>query len=272
MDPTSELYESLQKAFDHFNRSLFQGKLPNVIFTVQRKKGVMGYFAPDRWGNLGGKRCHEIAINPSYIANSRLIEVMQTLVHEMVHSWQFCFGSPGRDYYHNKEWAHKMIKIGLMPSTTGEPGGAITGQQMGDYIVEGGRFLVAFNDLKDIEKFQLSWIDRRALPRLFEPIVASLEENGKGSTGYSLQDSKDIVAGNPKLAEPEGGPFPTHFIEPTDFSYSEIMPDTFIVDEAPPRKTRYRYICYGCNSKVYGRPRLNIRCDDCNQVFECEKV
>ena len=156
MHPTTELYDSLQIAFEHFNCALFHSKLEKVIFTVQRQKGVMGYFAPDRWGNIKGRKCHEIAINPSYIANSRLIEVMQTLVHEMVHCWQHCFGTPGRVYYHNKEWAFKMIEIGLMPSSTGEPGGSITGQHMGDYIIDGGQFLKSFLNLETDKIFNLN--------------------------------------------------------------------------------------------------------------------
>ncbi len=38
MSPTSELYESLQVAYEHLNQELFSGELPEVIITVQRKK------------------------------------------------------------------------------------------------------------------------------------------------------------------------------------------------------------------------------------------
>lgn len=41
---------------------------------------------------------------------------MQTIVHEMVHLWQYEFGKPSHRTYHNKE-ADKMA-IGLMPSNT----------------------------------------------------------------------------------------------------------------------------------------------------------
>ncbi|NQY17292.1 hypothetical protein [Alteromonas mediterranea] len=50
MSPTNELYAPLIKAFDHFNRALFNNELPPVIFTVQRKKNVMGFFAAKRGG------------------------------------------------------------------------------------------------------------------------------------------------------------------------------------------------------------------------------
>ncbi len=263
MHPTSELYESLQTAYEHFNKELFGSHLVKVIFTVQRQKGVMGYFAPERWGNLKGVKCHEIAINPSYIANARLIEVMQTLVHEMVHCWQHCFGKPGRTYYHNKEWANKMIEIGLMPSSTGEPGGKITGQHMSDYIIRGGRFLSAFEKLEHKKKFKLEWIDRKSLPRLFEPIIADPKkpEDNKPAVIAFLEN-------NPEIKEFDEEKLIPYQIKQQDSSFSELMPENFIVEQAAKKKTRQRYICCGCDSKVYGKPNLKIRCEDCNTSFE----
>ncbi len=265
MHPTSELYESLQTAYEHFNKELFGSHLVKVIFTVQRQKGVMGYFAPERWGNLKGVKCHEIAINPSYIANARLIEVMQTLVHEMVHCWQHCFGNPGRTYYHNKEWANKMIEIGLMPSSTGEPGGKITGQHMSDYIIKGGRFLSAFEKLEKKKKFQLQWIDRKSLPRLFEPIIADPQKP---------EDNKPAViaflANNPEIKDFDEEKLIPYEIKQQESSFSELMPEDFIIEQAAKKKTRQRYICYSCDTKVYGKPNLNIRCEDCNQLFESD--
>jgi len=269
MQPTTELYASLQIAFDHFNESLFDNELEKVIFTVQRQKGVMGYFAPERWGNLEGRKCHEIAINPSYIANARLIEVMQTLVHEMVHCWQHCFGTPGRAYYHNKQWAEKMINIGLMPSSTGEPGGKIVGQHMGDYIIEGGKFLNAFNDLFNYKKFQLNWIDRKSLPRLFDPIIANPNElNDDKQNSESTSVSLSLVSDATGLIRGEGANLTPHPIDASDVTFSDIMPTDFIIQDVAKRKTRFRYICCGCGVKVYGKANLNIRCDDCDKPFE----
>lgn len=85
---------------------------------------------------------------------------MQTLVHEMVHQWQAHFGKRGRGRYHNDEWADKMETIGLMPSSTGHPGGKRTGDHMADYAIKGGRFLRACQSLVSDESFRLSWYDR----------------------------------------------------------------------------------------------------------------
>jgi hypothetical protein len=263
MHPTSELYESLQIAYEHFNKKLFDSKLVKVIFTVQRKKGVMGYFAPERWGNLEGSKCHEIAINPSYIANVRLIEVMQTLVHEMVHCWQFCYGDPGRKYYHNKEWANKMMDIGLMPSTTGRPGGRITGQHMSDYIIEGGLFLKTFKVLEKRKKFKLKWIDLMSLPRLYDPIIA--DPNKSDSTEPDLPA---FMANNPDIEVIEESKLVQHEFSSNETSLSELLPDDFLIKPEPPRSTRQRYTCYGCNTKIYGKSNLNVRCEDCDMLFE----
>ncbi len=82
---------------------------------------------------------------------------MQTLVHEQCHVWQNYYGKPSRRSYHNREWADKMIAIGLMPSTTGRPGGKQTGQHMNDYVLAGGAFQTAAVDLMATG---FGWLDR----------------------------------------------------------------------------------------------------------------
>lgn len=42
-----------------------------------------------------------------------------------------------------KEWADKMQSIGLIPSSSGEPGGKRTGDKMADFPAEDGKFLQA---------------------------------------------------------------------------------------------------------------------------------
>lgn len=121
MRPTDATYDELQKAFDHFNGALFSGRLPACLITLQREKRTMGYFSAQRFVHLGDAAItDEIAMNPVHFGIVPIAEVMQTLVHEMVHLWQFHFGSPGRVRYHNEEWAAKMESIGLMPSDTAQ--------------------------------------------------------------------------------------------------------------------------------------------------------
>ncbi|CAO3363610.1 SprT-like domain-containing protein [Azospirillum palustre] len=138
---TAEQYAALQRAFDHFNATLFGGTLPQVLITFQRSKRFKGYFSPERFESLAasGERRHEIALNPDVFDRDQA-EILSTLVHEMVHVWQEEFGKRSRGGYHNMEWAAKMKAVGLHPSDTGAPGGKETGQRMTHIIVTEGPF------------------------------------------------------------------------------------------------------------------------------------
>jgi hypothetical protein len=72
----------------------------------------------------------------------------------MAHQWQEQHGKPSRNNYHNKQWAHKMVDIGLIPSNTGEPGGKMTGSSMLDYIEDKGIFFKATKTLTRTHKFK----------------------------------------------------------------------------------------------------------------------
>lgn len=86
-------------------------------------------------------------MNPVYFSIRTIKATLSTLVHEMVHQWQFHFGEHGRRGYHNKQWAARMERVGLMPSDTGEPGGRKVGQSMTHYIIAGGLFDMACDEL-----------------------------------------------------------------------------------------------------------------------------
>jgi predicted SprT family Zn-dependent metalloprotease len=142
--PTAASFTALQKAFDFFNKELFDGKLPPAMILLHRHKKARGYFGPARFGDKTEKvTIDEIALNPTVMRDRTDRETLSTLVHEMVHMQQQHFGTPPKGGYHNKEWATMMKAVGLFPSTTGEPGGAETGPKCSHYIVEGDRFDVA---------------------------------------------------------------------------------------------------------------------------------
>lgn len=141
-------YGALQVAFDHFNGALFGGRLPDVLITYQRCAHSSGYFSPDRFsGRVDDTGNHELALNPDCFIGHTDKEVCQTLTHEMAHLGQHVFGKPSAHGYHNKEWAEGMKSIGLMPSSTGMLGGKETGQKMLDYVIPGGPFERAYDDL-----------------------------------------------------------------------------------------------------------------------------
>ncbi len=151
----------MQKAFDHFNATLFGGKLPSCLITLQRKRGAYGYFSPRRftYASNPDRATDEIALNPSHFGERAADEVLSTLVHEMVHLWQQHFGTPGRGRYHNAEWAAKMREIGLIPTDTGEPGGKDTGDRV-THLIEAGASFARACEVLTKERLSLRWYDQ----------------------------------------------------------------------------------------------------------------
>ncbi|EKO4043376.1 SprT-like domain-containing protein [Salmonella enterica] len=235
MKPTQQAYEELQVAYDHFNQALFDGALPTCLITLQREKKTYGYFSPERFVHADGKRTDEIAMNPAYFAVCPPEEIMQTLVHEMAHLWQYHFGKPGRGGYHNKEWAEKMESIGLMPSSTGQPGGARTGDKMADYAIEGGLFMDEYNNLMQ-EDFRISWMDRfPARDRL----LAALESGDASQFAGDLSEMGIEVDENGEMSIKPGN-----------------------------KSNRIKYTCPQCETNLWGKPDLNVVCGDCEVTFE----
>lgn len=250
--PTHETYSELQQAYDHFNARLFDGLLPSCLITLQREKRTFGYFSAARFVSEDGSTTDEIAMNPSYFAVMPIIETMQTLVHEMAHLWQRHFGKPGRGRYHNAEWARKMESIGLMPSSTGRPGGARTGDCMADYAIEGGRFLAACQELLTA-KFKLSWYDR--FPAT-DHVLA-----GQASMANQIRDmdgTKPPMASIPALAQA---------MKP---SGQVVAGDTGLAATPVNKSNRVKYTCGGCKDAiaVWGKPGLKLICGECQQRFE----
>lgn len=158
--PTEDLYLSLQRAWDHFNEQLFGGQLSPVLITLTRKGHFYGYYHENQFVEAKGERkVHEISLNSAYFGISSPMCVLSTLVHEMAHQWQHDFGKVGKSTVHNREWADKMLSLGLCPSDSGLPGGKMTGRRMDHYVINDGAFHRACEALL-AKEFSLRWIDR----------------------------------------------------------------------------------------------------------------
>lgn len=249
--PTIDFYALFCTAFEHFNASLFSGSLPPVIITMQRTNQTMGYFSKDRWTDAHGKTSHEIAVNPAYFASHKLIEILQTIVHEQCHLWQEEFGKPSRRTYHNQEWADKMESLGLMPSSTGMPGGRRTGQRMADYPIKGGAFLQACNALL-AEGFKLNWIDRFPVRNLQ---IESIKVSDTTIGTDEVQKADGLGEGLPEL----------HTL--VSDLISNIAVSEPHVELQAKKNNKVKYRCQ-CNNNVWGKPSLKIRCDDCEEIFQ----
>jgi predicted SprT family Zn-dependent metalloprotease len=243
--PTPQAYAELEHAYDHFNRALFAGQLPGCLITLQREKRTCGYFSRSRFANLDGQLTDEIALNPCYFAVFPLVETMQTLVHEMAHQWQAHFGKPGRGRYHNDEWADKMESIGLMPSSTGRPGGKRTGDHMADYAIEGGRFLAACQALVT-DSFQISWYDR----------FPATEHVQAGLVTHAVHLSAAVG----------GGQAPAASVPVAASLVVASVADRQIQTPAPDKSNRVKYSC-SCSINVWGKPALRLQCLECGNVF-----
>ena len=121
-----DIQNQLNSAFNYFNTELFGAKLlPVCVITIPPARGLNGYYRPERFiarsddNDSERDSVDEIALNPDNFDRDD-INILSTLVHEMIHHWQKAFGKPSRTSYHNKEWGRKMESLGLMPSSTGQ--------------------------------------------------------------------------------------------------------------------------------------------------------
>jgi predicted SprT family Zn-dependent metalloprotease len=190
-DPTNETYGALQRAYQFFNAELFDDALPGALLTMQRRRSSRGFFSISQFGHRRGDQIvvDEIALNPATFIERTDREIISTAVHEMAHQWQYRFGKPGRRGYHNKEWAAKMLEVGLIPSHTGEPGGKQTGRRVSHFIEDGGPFDRAWRDLESTG-FKLDYQDQ---------IAARPIEPRKIKVRYACPDCSIHVWGKPEL-------------------------------------------------------------------------
>ncbi len=281
--PTEEAYAELQRAYDYYNDHLFasQERLPACMITYQREKRTMGYFSKARFIRTDGTKTDEIAMNPDYFASIPLVEILQTLVHEMVHLWQEHFGKPSRSCYHNWEWARKMEALGLMPSSTGQPGGKKIGQSMNDYVIPGGRFDKATRRLLSTG-FAISWMDR--FPISVRPLAVLAPSSPP--SGYSdAEIVKPTTVANdapPPTADLDDG----HVGDSLGLVAQDQLPQQTLIEagyQAPAtggldigvredvdRSNRDKYSCPtpSCKTNVWGKPGLLIICEPCGLRLE----
>lgn len=185
-----EQWGAYERMYQWFNSQLWKGQLASAILNFSRKNNTRGFFAPARW-TRGQHRAHEISINPDLLQSRAPREVASTLVHEMCHLWQHDHGKPSRNGYHNAEWAREMVRVGLMPSDTGEPNGRQVGQRVTHYIVDGGPFALAYEAMP--HEYLLPWL---AAP---EVAAKKREREAKSKTKYVCPSCDANVWGKPEL-------------------------------------------------------------------------
>lgn len=239
--PTEEFYGAFQFIYDYFNHHLFNAELPDCMIVITRKKRTLGYFSPGRWVNSEEEKTDELAMNPLYFNEYPLIGILQTMVHEMCHLWQHHFGKPSKRSYHNKEWGRKMIEVGLHPSNTGRPGGKTTGQQMMDYPIKEGRFIIMSNALIKEDVFRDLWYD---------PIMLKDREN---MSPEQIEGTHDDYAF-----------YDDYDLEPELLIVNETLSTQQVVSYDP---SKCKYTCINCKTNVWGKGGLNLFCGDCGTQY-----
>jgi hypothetical protein len=122
---TAEQVGAYRTAYEHFNKALFAGELPDVLLNFSRSETT----------------AHELNLNPEHLGEGSPREVAAALVHEMCHVWRLRNGKPPRRSYHDRTWAEKMVSIGLTPRA---PDGKMTGVTVHTLVNDVGAFVDAF--------------------------------------------------------------------------------------------------------------------------------
>lgn len=227
-------------AYQYFNKKLFSGKLPACVITIREAPRSLGYFSSKRFTN-GNETLDEIALNSHFFKSRSIDETFSTLGHEMCHLWQAHFGKPGRGKYHNAEWAEKMEGIGLLPTATGivGEGQKKTGDSVTHAIDPEGIFRKTVDAYLENKSIEL-WGDVLTLQCLsvtrynFDKGYRAMIDNQKAA-GSDDDDGDDEGEG-------KGG------------------------GATRKKQTRARYSCE-CDSHIWARPGLSIRCNDCGSDF-----
>lgn len=289
---TSAQYTAFDTAYRYFNEKLFAGQpLPDLMVTLQRKPHMYGYFSPQTFMRRGAATqkdvefLHEIGLNPDGFVGRDDRDVLSTLVQEMVHVWQVCFGKPGRRGYHNREWAKKMHEVGLYPSSTGAVGGAELGEHMSHYIIDGGAFALACDELLK-SGFRLEWQTRTALtplvprtrknPDLDEEEQDDLDEGdsdednlGEDNLGEYEDESLDEADSHHEPADrtcdPDGSSVQDALSRP-GAGEADAQASLSMMPGVLPRvvkNDRVRFTCPECGQNAWARPSAVLLCGQC---------
>lgn len=176
-EPTRQTANTLIEAYGFYNNRLFGGRLPPALMTYRARGRVLGYFSGSRFASDKlGEATDEIALNPLALSVLDETFALSILVHEMGHLDQYWFSNhPERigrmRAYHDREFAERQEKIGLITSDTGKPGGKRTGRSVSHYIDEEGLFFRTTQELLG-RGFKIDWKER----------VRQLAPNTKGES------------------------------------------------------------------------------------------
>jgi SprT-like family protein len=93
-----------------FNTEFFGGDLPLPLISFEEsRREVLGYFISRR--NEQGHKFN-VNLNQKYLGQPEA-EVLETLLHELIHLFQHVKGTEGKGNYHNRNFVEKAASVGL---------------------------------------------------------------------------------------------------------------------------------------------------------------
>jgi hypothetical protein len=106
-----ELATELHRWAVIFNEE-FQLEVSRIALRIDwLKHRTLGHFQP---GHNGFGLKGEIAINERHLCSREPWEILGTVLHELLHAWQYEHGKPGKPPYHNQEFRKKALTYGLV--------------------------------------------------------------------------------------------------------------------------------------------------------------
>lgn len=143
----------LYRCFEILNYDKFDGELPEPVITIQKGKGnSLGYFTLNKvWVNKTNAESnlvaeetdetafYEINIDPRYFYERNATEIVETLLHEMVHYFNKLNGIKDcNGNIHNKKFKQAAEEVGLIVEKDKSTGYGITSlsDELREYIEE----------------------------------------------------------------------------------------------------------------------------------------
>ena len=140
----------LYRVFGILNNDKFDGSLTEPVITIQKTKGAtLGHFTVDKtWKDKNDEKSdessfYEINIDPRWFNSRTSAEIVETLLHEMCHYWNYEHGvqdcSRGGTY-HNKRFKEAAEARGLIITHSERYGWSHTesGDALLDFVLEYG--------------------------------------------------------------------------------------------------------------------------------------
>ena len=115
----ARIIERLQSAHAEYNCALFDGELGHIKMRISRRmKNRLGHYMVE-----GGGQPAEIAVSLRHLERDSWDDVLQTLVHEMVHQWQ---DQHGMVLDHGQTFRAKAREVGISARATRPPASTVT--------------------------------------------------------------------------------------------------------------------------------------------------